>query len=64
MDQDLQNRLEEYLRLLADLSQKTGDARTALSLLQELSKDRRMEQIRQEQRARRGGPITTTYAKF
>ena len=39
-------KIEEYLKLLADIKAKTGDERTALSILQEVNKDLRMAQIR------------------
>jgi hypothetical protein len=40
--------LEEYLQLLEQIKQKTTDERTAVSLLQEVSKDRRSAEIREE----------------
>ena len=49
MDTDTKKRLDSYLELLDEISEKTDDAKTALALLQEISKDRRMEQIREEQ---------------
>ena len=45
---DMQSKLDEYLRLLEQIKQKTGDERTAVSLLQEVSKDRRSAEIREE----------------
>jgi hypothetical protein len=48
MQFDTQAKLDEYLRLLEQIKQKTGDERTAVSLLQEVSKDRRSAEIREE----------------
>ncbi len=45
---DTQSKLDEYLRLLEQIKQKTSDERTAVSLLQELSKDRRAAEIHEE----------------
>ena len=49
---DMQSKLDEYLRLLEQIKQKTGDERTAVSLLQELSRDRRSAEIREERESR------------
>jgi len=45
---DMQSKLDEYLRLLEQIKQRTTDERTAVSLLQEVSKDRRSAEIREE----------------
>jgi hypothetical protein len=45
---DVQSKLDEYLRLLEQIKQKTTDERTAVALLQEVSKDRRSAEIREE----------------
>lgn len=44
----IQSKIEEYLRLLGEIKARTGDDRTALSILQEVNKDLRMAQIRAE----------------
>jgi hypothetical protein len=49
---DMQSKLEEYLKLLEQIKQRTTDERTAVSLLQEMSKDRRSVEIRDEREAR------------
>lgn len=49
---DMQSKLDEYLRLLDQIKQKTTDERTAVSLLQELSRDRRSAEIREERESR------------
>jgi len=51
---DMQSKLDEYLKLLEQIKQKTGDERTAVSLLQEVSKDRRTAEIRAERGATDG----------
>jgi hypothetical protein len=48
MQFDMESKLEEYLQLLEQIKQKTTDERTAVSLLQEVSKDRRSAEIREE----------------
>ena len=49
---DMQSKLDEYLRLLEQIKQKTTDERTAMALLQEVSKDRRSAEIREERESR------------
>jgi len=51
---DMQSKLEEYLKLLEQIKQKTTDERTAVSLLQEVSKDRRSAEIREERETKSG----------
>jgi hypothetical protein len=52
---DMQSKLEEYLKLLEQIKQKTTDERTAVSLLQEVSKDRRSAEIREERETKNNG---------
>ena len=40
--------VEQYLTLLGKIKARTGDDRTALTILQEVSKDMRMAQVREE----------------
>jgi hypothetical protein len=54
MQFDMQSKLDEYLRLLEQIKQKTTDERTAVSLLQEVSKDRRSAEIREERETKNG----------
>ena len=54
MQFDMQSKLDEYLRLLEQIKQKTTDERTAVSLLQEVSKDRRSAEIREERETKKG----------
>jgi hypothetical protein len=53
MQFDMQSKLDEYLRLLEQIKQKTTDERTAVSLLQEVSKGRRSAEIREEREAKK-----------
>lgn len=64
MDQNMQAKLDNYLELFQELKQKTGDERTTLSLLQEVSKDRRMQEIREERGANNAKPATEKQKRF
>jgi len=64
MDQNMQAKLDAYLELFQELKQKTSDERTALTLLQEVSKDKRMEQIRNEREANNNNPATEKQRQF
>ena len=58
MDNDTKQGLDSYLKLLDEISEKTDNEETALALLQEIAKDRRMEQIREENQAKVSEPAT------
>ena len=64
MDQNIQAKLDKYLGLFEELKQKTNDERTALTLLQEVSKDRRMEEMREEREAKNGETATTKQMNY
>ena len=64
MDSYMQKKLSNYLELLDEISEKTSDERTAMSLLQEISKDRRMEQIREERQANNNDVVTFKQKRF
>ena len=64
MDSYMQKKLSNYLELLDEISEKTSDERTAMSLLQEISKDRRMEQIREERQANNNDAVTFKQKRF
>ena len=64
MNQDIQAKLDGYLELFQEIRRKTDDERTALTLLQEVSKDRRMEEIRQERDSQRQQPATERQKRF
>ena len=48
MDKETKERLNAYLELLDDIKEKTDDDGTAVALLHEICKDRRMSLIKQE----------------
>jgi len=65
MEANIQDKLDSYLELFEQIKQKTqGDDKIALSLLTEISKDRRMEEIRQEKEAKNAEPATEKQKKF
>ncbi len=64
MKEDIQAKLGEYLQIYEDLKEKTGDDRAALTLLQEVAKDRRTEEIRGEREAKNNEPATAKQIKF
>lgn len=64
MEQFSNERLDSYLNLLDVIKARTADERTAVTILQEISKDRRMEKIKQEREASNGQPATEKQKKF
>lgn len=64
MDETMQEKLANYLELLDVIKERTEDERTAVALLQEISKDRRMEQIRQERSSNGEAPATENQIRF
>ena len=64
MDENVQTKLENYLELLDKIREKTQDERVATVLLTEISKDIRMERIKQEREMSNGDPATDKQRKF
>lgn len=64
MGQNTQAKLNSYLELFEEIKQKTGDDKIALGLLAEMSKDRRMEEIREEREMKNRQPATIKQRKF
>ena len=64
MEENINKKLNGYLELLAEIKEKTEDEITARVLLQELSKDLRMEKIKQEREANNGSPVTDKQKNF
>jgi len=64
MDEKIQAKLESYIELFDIAKQKVGDEAVALALLQELSKDRRMDEMKQHLEAKNGEPATEKQKKF
>ena len=58
MENNMNERVEDYLKLFNDIKQNVGDDITARAIMSEVSKDRRMAEIRTEQEARNGEPAT------
>jgi len=64
MEFNVQSKTDEYLKLLEQIKQKTTDERTAVSILQEISKDRRSVEIREERQAKNAEPATAKQKQF
>jgi hypothetical protein len=64
MEFNVQSKMEEYLALLERIKERTEDERTAVSLLQEISKDRRSAEIREERGAQSNEPATEKQKQF
>jgi len=62
MDANTQQTLQGYLDLLAVIKEKTGDERTAVAVLTEVNKDRRMSEMKQE-RVNSGNELATEKQK-
>ena len=58
MDSITQNKLGEYLDLLDQLRDRTGNQDSAVALLREIAKDRRTEEIRKERKRSTSEPAT------
>jgi len=63
MDEDIKARIDEYVSLLSQLQERVGDEK-ALTILQEISKDQRMERMIEEREARNNKPATFKQRKF
>ena len=59
MDINTQKRLNRYLELLEEISEKTNEESTAVALLHEIAKDTRAEQMRNERQTRNGNGATS-----
>ena len=64
MKEDRQERLGQYIELLEEIKERTGDEVIALRLLTEISKDRRMDMIRQEREKSNGDSATAKQKEF
>jgi hypothetical protein len=56
---NIMQRVEGYLDLYGGISDKVEDGRVAMAILQEISKDRRMEEIKAERETRNGEAAAT-----
>ncbi len=50
MDTYIKNKVDEYVRLYDEIAEKTDSEQVALGLLQEICKDKRMHEIKQERK--------------
>lgn len=48
MENTTQERLDEYVSLLEEIQERVGDERASVTILSEISKDRRMDAIRMD----------------
>ena len=64
MEENIHEKLTSYLELLDEIKDKTEDEGTAAVVLQEISKDRRMEEMRQDREAKNSVPATEKQKRF
>ena len=65
MDQNMLGKVEKYLDLFSEIKARTnGDDRLALLVMQEVTKDRRMQEMREEKELRNNEPATPKQLQF
>ncbi len=64
MENEIKQRVGDYLELFNEIKERVEDEITARAIMFEVSKDRRMEEIREEQEARNGEPATAKQLAF
>lgn len=64
MNTNIEGKLEGYLELFEEIKGRVKDDILARTILSEVSKDRRMEQIREEREMKNGEPATTRQLQF
>jgi hypothetical protein len=64
MNSNTQGKLDEYLELYGEIQRKTGEEKVALTLLTEISKDRRVEEMKEDREKKNGEPATEKQKKF
>jgi len=64
MDENIQVRMDGYIELFEKLKEKTGAETVALALLQELAKDRRTDEMREQKEAKNNEPATPKQKRF
>ena len=64
MEPNTQAKLDKYLELFEEIKGKVNDEIVARTIMTEISKDRRMEQIREERGMKNGEPATTRQLQF
>lgn len=60
----MQSKLDEYMRLLEQIKQRTGDSAAVVSVLQELCKDRRAAERQGERSSEPDVPATEKQKSF
>ena len=63
MDSNIKKRLDNYLALLDEISEKTDSEAATLAILHELCKDRRSAQIKEEREERKSNNSDTVTFK-
>ena len=58
MEDETQQRVNQYSRLLEEIRQQVNDIQVAIAILQEVTKDQRMSSIRQERKMNGDQPAT------
>lgn len=64
MDENTKQRLESYLELLEQISEKTQNEQATVALLQEIAKDFRVERMIEQREAKNNEPATFKQKKF
>jgi hypothetical protein len=64
MDENTKEKLEGYLDLLEQISDKTQNEEATVALLQEIAKDQRMERMIEQREARNNKPATFKQKRF
>jgi hypothetical protein len=64
MENALQPKIDNYLDLLDKIKAKVQDERTAVSLLSEICKDNRMEQMRKEREQQASEPASRKQIQY
>ena len=64
MEPNIQAKLDKYLDLFEEIKGRVKDEIVARTIMTEISKDRRMEQIREEREMRNGEAATTRQLEF
>ena len=57
-------KVERYLDLHGEIARRTSDERLAQTVLVEVAKDRRMQEIREERELRNGEPATARQLEY
>jgi len=64
MNSNTQSKVDHYLELLNALKEKVSDEGNAVRILAEISKDQRMDQMREERESMNGEPATTKQLQY